>query len=100
MKAKEIKPTAQLELKDWSTMERDISLAHDILARYHDLDEGQSSIYLQEATIFLEGSIQIKQADWVVDLQEKYETLYGEEKGDEVLRRVLSAFLTFGNTIH
>lgn len=100
MKGKEIKPTAQLDLKDWSTMERDISLAHDVLARYHDLDEGVPSIYLQEATIFLEGSIQIKQADWVIDLQEKYETLYGEEKGDEILRRVLSAFLTFGNTIH
>ena len=25
---------------------------------------------------------------------------YGEEKGDEVLRRVLTTFLTFGNTIH
>ncbi len=100
MKEKIIKPTAQLQFEDWQTMERDISLAHDILTRYHDLDEGQSSIYLQEATIFLEGSVEIKQADWVIDLREKYEAQYGEEKGDEILRRVLTAFLTFGNTIH
>ncbi len=97
---KAIKPTAQLELNDWHTMEHDISLAHDVLTRYFDMDDGHPSIYLQEATIFLEGSVEIKQANWVVELREKYETQYGEEKGDEVLRRVLTAFLTFGNTIH
>lgn len=95
-----MKPTIQLELCDWVTMKDDISLAHDVLARHHDLDDGHPSIYLQEATIFLEGSMQIKQADWVVELCEKYESLYGEEKGNEILRRVLTAFLTFGNTIH
>lgn len=100
MSEKTIKPTTQVDLHDWATMKDDISLAHDVLARYHDLDEGHPSIYLQEATIFLEGSMQIKQADWVVELCEKYETLYGEEKGNEILRRVLTAFLTFGNTIH
>lgn len=100
MKEKLIKPTAQLEPQHWNTMERDISLAHDILARHHDLDDGHPSIYLQEATIFLEGSMQIKQADWVIELREKYENLYGEDRADAILRRVLTAFLTFGNTIH
>lgn len=81
-------------------MEKDISVAHDVLARYHDLDDGHPSVYLQEATIYLEGSVRVRQADWVIELRERYEQQYGEEKGDEVLRRVLSAFLTFGNTIH
>ena len=96
----EIRPTSQLELHEWQTMEHDISLAHDILARHHDLDEGHPSIYLQEATIYLEGSVRVRQADWVIELRERYEVHYGEEKADEVLRRVLSAFITFGNTIH
>lgn len=100
MREREIRPTAQIGVQDWETMERDISLAHDVLARYHDLDDGPSSIYLQEATIFLEGSVQVRQAHWVIELREKYETQYGEERADEVLRRVLSAFITFGNTIH
>lgn len=97
---KEIKPTAQLTLNDWRTMEHDISIAHTVISRYFDLDDGNPSIYLQEATIHLEGSVKIKQADWVVELREQYETQYGEEKGYEVLRRVLTAFLTLGNTIH
>ncbi len=97
---REIRPTSQLELHEWQTMEKDISVAHDVLARHHDLDEGHPSIYLQEATIYLEGSVRVRQADWVIELRERYERQYGEEKGDEILRRVLSAFITFGNTIH
>ncbi len=97
---KVIKPTIQLLMSDWHTMEHDISVAHDVLTRHYDLEDGHPSIYMQEATIFLEGSVEVKQARWVVELREKYEHQYGEQKGDEVFRRVLSAFLTYGNTIH
>ena len=95
-----LKPTIQLAQTDWQTMERDVSLAHEVITRHHDGEEGPLSVYLQEATISLEGSIDIKQADWVVELQEQYEIQYGEEKGDEVLKRVLTALLTHGTTIH
>ncbi len=94
-----LKPTIQLSHADWQTMEQDVSLAHEVITRHHDGD-GPLSVYLQEATISLEGSIDIKQADWVVELQEQYELKYGEEKGDEVLKRVLTALLTHGTTIH
>jgi hypothetical protein len=94
-----LKPTIQLELEAWKTMEQDISYAHDVIVRHHE-GEGPLSVYLQEATISLEGSIQIKQADWLVELQEYYEIQYGEERGDEVMRRVLTALLTYGSTIH
>ncbi len=95
-----LKPTIQLTHADWQTMERDVSLAHEVITRYHDVEEGPLSVYLQEATISLEGSIDIKQAKWVVELQEHYELAYGEEKGEEVLKRVLTALLTHGTTIH
>lgn len=94
-----IKPTIQLDLEAWKTMEQDISYAHDLIVRHHD-DEGPLSVYLQEAVISLEGSVAIKQADWVIELQEHYEGQYGEEKGDEIMRRVISALLTHGTTIH
>jgi hypothetical protein len=95
-----LKPTIQLNQEDWQTMERDVSLAHEVITRHHDGEEGHLSVYLQEATISLEGSIDIKRAGWVIELQEQYELQYGEERGDEVLKRVLTALLTHGMTIH
>ncbi len=95
----DIRPTVQCELTDWSTMEQDIGSAHDIIIRHH-AGEGPRALFLQEITIWLEGSIEIKQADWVVALHEHYENQYGEKKGDEVLRRVLTTLITHGFTVH
>ncbi len=94
-----LKPTIQLTPDEWQTMERDVSLAHEVITRHHDGD-GPLSVYLQEATISLEGSIDVKRASWVVELEEQYELQYGEERADEVLKRVLTALLTHGTTIH
>jgi hypothetical protein len=99
LRQQDIRPTIQLTQDDWNTMEQDISQAHEIIVRYHD-EDGPIALYLQEATVWLEGSVEIKQADWVIALQEFYENQYGEHKGNEILRRVLTALITHGFTIH
>ena len=96
----EIKPTAQITHADWSTMEHDISRAHQVIMRHNHSEDAQTSIYLQEATVWLEGSVEVTRASWVVELAEDFEQQYGKKKGDEVLRRVLTALLTHGETVH
>lgn len=96
----EIRPTAQLALEEWPTMEQDILRAHDVIMRHNTSDDGPLSVYLQEATIWLEGSVEVTRASWVVELAEVFEQEYGKIKGNEILCRVLTALLTNGETIH
>jgi hypothetical protein len=96
----DIRPTVQLELQEWPTMEQDISKAHDVIMRHNTSEEGPLSVYLQEATIWLEGSVEVTRASWVVELAEVFELQYGKKKGNEILCRVLTALLTNGETIH
>jgi len=96
----DIKPTVQLAQEDWATMEQDIFRAHEVIMRHNSVEDGPISIYLQEATVWLEGSVEVTRAPWVVELAEIFEQQYGKIKGDEVLRRVLTALLTYGETIH
>ncbi len=97
----ELRPTIQLTLEEWPTMERDISEAHNVIFRHHTSSEdGQLSVYLQEATVWLEGSVEVTRASWVVELAETFEQQYGKLKGYEILCRVLTALLTNGETIH
>jgi hypothetical protein len=96
----QIRPTAQLTLEEWPTMEQDISKAHDVIMRHNAVEDGPLSVYLQEATIWLEGSVEVTRASWVVELAETFEQQYGKNKGYEILCRVLTALLTNGETIH
>lgn len=95
-----MRPTAQLTPEEWSTMEKDIIKAHEIIMRHSTSEETHQKIYLQEATIWLEGSMEVKRAAWVIELAEIFEIQYGKNKGNEILCRVLTALLTHGETIH
>jgi|GEM_PF-2511232 len=84
---------------DWDTMEQDLTTAQDIIAsHYEDLEE--TIVGIQEVTYVPEGSIQIERADWVIELEETLEAKYGEEVGCNAARRVMTALITQGETIH
>lgn len=99
-KITDIRPTIQLAREEWATMEQDITKAHEVIMRHNSSDDGHLQIYLQEATIWLEGSMEVKRAAWVVELAEAFELQYGKIKGHEILCRVLTTLLTHGETIH
>lgn len=82
----------------WNTRQKDINTALDIMVRYFDGSKGILGIH--EVTATLDGSIDVHRPNWIVELEKKFEELYGEKKGLYITNKVLSALITSGQTVH
>jgi len=65
---------------------------------YNDADD--KNIGIEEAYCVLDSGFNVGRADWVVDLHERFETLYGYKQGIDVTNKVLTSLLTAGETCH
>lgn len=84
--------------QDWSTKKQDMYIAKEVISQYGG-DEGLLGIF--EVLTDSKGNVsEVRLAEWVKVLVNHYRTIYGEEKGDFVMKKVVSSCLINGKTIH
>jgi hypothetical protein len=82
----------------WLTKQRDLRTAIDILFRHFEGPKVQVAI--QEISVTLDGPIDISRPEWLVELEETFEAQYGDQKGNDIMRRVLSTLIVSGEVVH
>lgn len=83
----------------WPTKNKDMQIAHVIMEEY--ADENNSSLGLFELFVDEKAKqMNFRLANWVRVLNVQFTSMYGQNHGDYVTRRVLSDCIRHGNTIH
>jgi hypothetical protein len=77
---------------------QDWMCAQEIIFKY--LEGHSQSIGLQEILVTQEGSVRIFRSPWVVELEEAFETKYGQKKGKKIFDRVITQLLINAQTVH
>lgn len=83
----------------WLTKEKDLLTARKVIQNYWD-DAVDNRLGLQEMVLVPESGARIHRADWVIELEETFVKQYGDVRGSAVSRKVLTALLTQGASIH
>lgn len=84
---------------DWPTKDRDLEVADKILEKYEDMTE-QDNISLLEIHYKSDERPDFRLSDWVVELSNYFENRYGEERGQDITRRVLTLYVVRRETVH
>jgi len=86
---------------DWPTQDQDLSTAASIIHKHVDYNEGEP-LGLLEVTFDAddEKAIDIRAADWVVELLNHFCDTYGDEHGKLVTSKVITRVLLKDETIH
>ncbi len=82
----------------WPTKNKDMQVARNIINEYTS-GEGLVGIF-EVVKKDNPAEVSIHLAEWVVILTQYFRELYGIEHGDFVMKKVLSACLINGQTIH
>lgn len=78
---------------------RDLLIAEQVMSQF--FSEEKLGLNLFELVVDLkEKSMNFRLSPWVIALAEKYTTLYGEEEGEIITRRVISFFMRDRHTLH
>ena len=86
-------------MREWTTEENDLQLAEKIIDKYLDYSGGEP-LGIFELEIGNGESMDFRLSDWICELHDQFESLYGQEQGDSVTRKVVSRCLTVGETLH
>ena len=84
---------------EWKTEERDLQLAEKIIDKYLDYSGGEP-LGIFELEVGAGESIDFRLSGWIRELHDEFETLYGQELGETVTRKVVSRCLTVGEILH
>ena len=86
--------------KVWSTKEHDMQLAQSIMEQYAE-DQDSHALGLFELVVNLqEKRMNFRLSAWVLALADKFHSMYGPDKGDFVIRQIVSRCLVQGHTLH
>lgn len=84
----------------WLTRAHDMFVAEQIMDEYaRKQDNGSLGIF----EIFVnqgEKQMNFRLSNWVLTLAEHFKSVYGENQGEFVVRKVISRCLTNGQTLH
>ena len=84
--------------QNWPTKYQDMVIAREIIAEYGG-DEGLLGIFEMETDF--QGQVQnVKLSEWILKLMGYFRSLYGDEQGDLIVKRVISSCMINGQTIH
>lgn len=86
--------------KDWVTKQDDLKAAQAIADKYFDLDEGTDTLGYLVLNLQISQPVQLRRADWVIELSEYFDATYGPELGPQVTDQVLGELFSQGNTVH
>ena len=85
---------------NWPTKEKDMHVARQIMEEYAN-QHNSDSLGLFELFINKEKKcMSFRLSHWVVTLAEHFKSVYGEDQGDFVTRKVISRCITKGQTLH
>ncbi len=85
--------------KTWVTKMQDLLLAEEIMAQYREV--GQTGLPLFELVVDMsEKKMAYEVSPWVIELAIQFKSLYGEEKGELITRKIISDCMRENQVIH
>lgn len=86
--------------QNWSTRDRDLQMARSIMEEYaHDRDSDTLGLF--EIVVDLtEKRMDFCLSGWVLTLAQHFNSVYGVNQGDFVIRQVITCCITQGHTLH
>lgn len=84
---------------EWPTRENDLLVASEIINKYIDFNDGEP-VGLLEMIFRQQQLLEVKLPDWLVELSEHFTSLYGNEHGNYVTKRILSRCFLGDHTLH
>lgn len=81
----------------WSTRTQDLYYAKEVISQYR---HEEKTLGIFEIVTSKEGKDSVFLAEWVLVLIQHYRHLYGKEKGDFVMKQVVSTCLINGESVH
>lgn len=86
--------------EDWPTEIIDMKVANDIIKKYQELNDNEP-LSLVELTINKEEEdVEIRPADWVLELAKHFQDKYGYEHGQAITSHVITRCFLQGETVH
>lgn len=85
---------------DWATKQNDLEAARAIAEKHLDLDDDTNTLGFFVLNLQMNQPLQLKRADWVIELSEYFDTTYGVELGSEITEKVLCNLLLEESTVH
>lgn len=85
---------------NWPTKDRDMQIAQLIMEEFAS-DQQSDSLGLFELVVNQEEKrMNFRLSNWVMVLAQRFNSLYGAAKGDQVTRKVISRCMVQGETLH
>ncbi len=85
--------------EEWATEVDDLKMAEEIVNKHLERNEGEPLGFF-EIIVEDEETSHCELSDWLVELAEQYDELYGEEQALYVMKRVIGCYMLAGSTIH
>lgn len=83
----------------WTTKEADLEVAEQIINKHIELNEGEP-LGLFELILHDEKIQRYELADWLIELSDHYNELYGDERGLFVTKMIISRCMIGDATLH
>ncbi len=85
---------------DWTTKNKDLHIAQQIMETYA-CQQHDNVLSLFELVVNQDAKrMDFRLSDWVLALVSQYNLMYGENRGEEVTRLVISTCMVQGQTVH
>lgn len=86
--------------EDWPTQEEDLQIAADIIDEHISIHDDEPISLLQILFKGDDENFNIEVSEFMADIAEHFVHRYGEEKGKDIARKVLTKLLLVNRTIH
>ncbi|NKB47609.1 MAG: hypothetical protein GKR77_07465 [Legionellales bacterium] len=85
---------------EWPTKEFDLKSAEEIVERHLDLNDGAPLGVFEMVLDSNDEQVDVRLADWVIELIDYFHHEYGLERGDYVAKMIVNRILISGETLH
>lgn len=86
--------------EDWPTQEEDLQMAAEIIDEHISVHDDEPISLLQIAFKGDDDNFNIEVSDFLAGITEHFVYRYGEKKGKDIARKVLTKLLLVNKTIH
>ena len=86
--------------KKWLTKIKDMHIAHMFMDEYARKQQVEALGLFEVVVNQHEKSMDFRMANWVLALAKKFNTMYGANQGEHVMRQVITCCLTQDQTLH
>lgn len=83
----------------WTTRLQDLITAEQVISQFVNSEEAKLNIFELVVDV-QEKQMNFVLSPWVLALADKYASIYGDDKGELITRRVISFFIRESQTLH